>query len=115
MRSIQDRRYGYIFNAWSNGRRVFSGEPQTGRTYAAMREAAKSDPELRKRIQHYRYRVKEEFYDYGADPNALHNRIDDPELRPKIDELRARLLDQMRGSGDPLTADFARHLENLEG
>ena len=62
MRGIQDRRYGYIFNAWSNGRKIFKSEAQNGRSYAAMGEAAEYDPALRERIQRYRYRVKEEFY-----------------------------------------------------
>ena len=42
-RGIQDRRYGYIFNAWSNGRTIFKSEAQNGRSFAAMGEARAED------------------------------------------------------------------------
>ena len=36
MRCIQTREYGYIFNPWADGERVFRNESQAGRTFKAM-------------------------------------------------------------------------------
>ena len=110
MRSVQNARYGYIFNAWSNGKTRFRNESQAGRTFRAMNRAAKSRPKIAERVKHYLFRTKEEFYDYQKDPDALHNLIDDPKYQKMIIEFRARLKKQMKDTGDHVLRDFERHL-----
>lgn len=100
MRSVQDVRYGYIWNGWSNGEMMFVNEGQRGMTMKAMMKAAESDEKIAARVKHYLYRVPEEFYDYEKDPDALHNLIDDPAMKGKIEALRARLLEHMKRTGD---------------
>ncbi len=78
MRCVQSRRFGYIFNPWSNGERRFLNESQGGRTWRAMQAAAADRPDIAARAALFTYRVAEELYDFGADPDALHNLIDDP-------------------------------------
>jgi N-sulfoglucosamine sulfohydrolase len=101
MRSIQDARYGYIWNGWSDGRSAFENAAQRGATMKAVREAAKADPRIAARVTHHLYRVPEEFYDYEKDPDALNNLIDDPAMRERIDAFRIRLLEHMERTGDP--------------
>lgn len=101
MRCVQTRRYGYIFNPWSDGEREFRNESQSGRSWAAMREAARRDPDIAARTSFFSHRVLEEFYDFEADPDALHNRVDDPEVASEVDSLRDALANWMASVDDP--------------
>ncbi len=111
MRSLQDRRFGYIYNAWSDGETKFRNESQSGLTFNAMVKAAASDPAIAARVQHFVFRTKEEFYDYEADPDALHNLIDDPAQTAKVTDFRRRMRDAMAGSNDPLLAKFESEIK----
>jgi len=102
MRCLQTARYAYLFNPWSDGKLAFRNESQNGRTFAAMRAAAASDPKIAARVDFFLHRTREEFYDLSADPDALDNRIGDAKLKPEIDRYRRRLLEWMRTTGDPL-------------
>lgn len=110
MRSIQSRRFGYLFNAWSDGTRIFRNESQAGRTFAAMREAAKTDSKIAARVEFFLKRVPEEFYDYQADPHALNNLIADPRHKPEIERMRREMLQWMKRTADPLTAAFVKRV-----
>ena len=101
MRSIQDKEYGYIYNFWSDGSRKISGDATGGLTWKAMVQAAETDPEIAKRVELFRHRVKEEFYDFKNDPNALKNLIDDPAYSNKINEFRERMIQAMKHYNDP--------------
>ena len=91
MRCVQNKRFGYIFNPWSNGERAFRNESQSGRTWKAMEVAAEQDDAIASRNRLFSYRVLEEFYDFENDPDALHNLIDDPKYASEIDKLRDAL------------------------
>ena len=73
MRSLQGKRYGFIWNGWSDGETTFRNESMSGLTWKAMAKAAESDPKLAARTKHYLYRSPFEFYDYEKDPDALNN------------------------------------------
>ena len=81
MRSVESRKYGYIFNPWSNGTRKFKTATMGMLTYKVMQEAAIKDKGLAARLHLFEYRVREEFYDYENDPDALHNLINDPKYQ----------------------------------
>ena len=100
MRSIQGKRFGLIWNGWSNGTTVFKNESMSGLTWKAMVQAAKTDPAVAERVKHYSYRSPFEFYDYEEDPDALSNRIGDASLEAKITEYRELLEKQMRETDD---------------
>jgi N-sulfoglucosamine sulfohydrolase len=106
MRCVQNKRFGYIYNAWSDQKTVYKNESQSGLTFAAMREASLSDRDVAARVSFFEYRVKEEFYDFERDPEALHNLIDAPENQATIEAMRKRLLEHMHTSGDPVMARF---------
>ena len=106
MRCVQNARFGYIFNPWSDGERAFRNESQNGRSWQAMQEAAANDPELAARNHLFTYRVLEEFYDFANDPNALNNLIDDPNYADEIQGLRNALEAWMVETGDPALEAF---------
>jgi N-sulfoglucosamine sulfohydrolase len=101
MRCVQNARFGYIFNPWSNGQRKYFAEPLIGLTYPAMKEAARTDEGIARRVKMLEYRTVEEFYDYQQDPDALHNLIDEPQLQGEIDQLRGALRLWMEQHHDP--------------
>ena len=106
MRCIQNRRFGYIYNSWSDGEKEFKNEAQTGLTFRAMEKAGEMDSAIKDRVDFFRYRVPEEFYDFQKDPDALHNLIDDPEYREEVDMLRNKLNEYMEKYKDPLLAKY---------
>ena len=108
MRSIVERRFGYIFNAWANGTTVFRNESQNGLTMKAMQKAAGSNVDIAARVRLFLKRTPEELYDYQSDPDARHNLANDPQHRKTLQRLRARLLEHMQSTGDPQLAAFSR-------
>jgi N-sulfoglucosamine sulfohydrolase len=110
IRAVQTRRFGYIFNAWSDGKKRFVSESTGTPTYKAMAEAGAKDPEIAARIHFLDYRVPEELYDYATDPCALHNLVDDPKFRADRDRLRQEMLRYMQGSNDPVLESFKKRI-----
>ncbi len=100
MRCVQNHRFGYIFNPWSDGERVFKNESQSGLTFKAMQAAAETNPQIAARVRHFQYRVVEEFYDFASDSDALHNLINDPKHRKEVEMMRKELLEWMRRTND---------------
>lgn len=106
MRAVQTKRYLYIFNPWSNGKRVMATATTGTPTYRRMAELAKSDPNIRARHELYRYRVPEELYDVETDPDCLHNLIDSPTHQEVAEKLRSELENWMVNTGDPMLETF---------
>lgn len=101
MRSVQSKRFGLIWNAWSDGETEFDNAPAIrSMTWAAMTAAAESDPMIARRVQHFLYRVPFEFYDYENDPHGLNNLIDNPAFGDLIETYRNKLVEDMRSTGD---------------
>ena len=109
MRCIQDQRFGYIFNAFSDGRFEYKNNNE-GQTFAAMIKAGKTDPAIQARVDMFRHRVVEEFYDLQKDPGCVNNLIDNPEYKTEITKYQQRLREWMVTTGDHnLTAFDARN------
>lgn len=106
MRCVQNENFGYIYNFWSDGQQQIRGDATSGLTWKAMNEAAKTDPEIAKRVDLYRYRVPEEFYDVKNDPDALVNLINDPEYADEIEKFRSKMLEMMEKYDDPAYEAF---------
>lgn len=115
MRCVQDRRYGYIYNPWSDGERVFHNESQSGRTFAAMEQAAQDDEAIAARVRLFLYRVPEELYDFATDPAARVNLIDDARYSGELARLTQALEDWMVSTGDPALAGFRRRGDGTTG
>jgi N-sulfoglucosamine sulfohydrolase len=101
MRCVQNHRFGYIFNPWADGERIFKNESQSGLTFRGMQAAAKTNPEIAARVRFFEYRTVQEFYDFANDPDALHNLIDDPRYGKEIERMRSELREWMKRTNDP--------------
>jgi N-sulfoglucosamine sulfohydrolase len=101
MRCVQNRQFGYIFNFWSDGEYSISGDATGGLTWKAMINAAKDDPAIAKRVELFKHRVPEEFYDFKNDPDALKNLINDPAYAKEIQKFRDKMLESMSNCNDP--------------
>lgn len=106
MRCIQNKQFGYIYNAWSDNKTPFINESQSGLTFNAMTKFSNENPYIRDRVRFFQYRVKEEFYDFENDPDALVNLIDKPEYQKEIEKMRRKLSVKMKSSFDPLSKQF---------
>ncbi|MFT5127982.1 MAG: N-sulfoglucosamine sulfohydrolase [Rhodothermales bacterium] len=105
MRCVQDTKFGYIYNPFSDGKYYYRNNNEGG-TMAAMNKAAKTDPEIAKRVDLFRHRVPEEFYDLEKDPNCLHNLVDNPEYRSAIVKMQGQLRGWMVAHTDPMLPAF---------
>lgn len=101
MRCLQDARFGYIRNAWSDGEMVFHNESQQGLTFRAMRKAAETDLAIAERVKLFQQRVPEELYDFAADPNALRNLANDPAYTQVLHSMRQQLKAALVKAQDP--------------
>jgi N-sulfoglucosamine sulfohydrolase len=106
MRCMQDKRFGYIFNAWSDGKKSYSTEGMSGLSFKAMQEAAADSKPIAERVEMLVHRTPEEFYDFAADPSALHNLIAAPAFQEQIKKMRASMLEWMMQNDDPLLSQF---------
>ena len=105
MRCVQNERFGYIYNPFSDGQYWYRNNNE-GKTMAAMNEAAKSDPDIQARVNLFRYRVPEELYELTSDSDNLHNLIDEPAYRVELKQLQDRLVEHMRQTNDPMLDAF---------
>jgi N-sulfoglucosamine sulfohydrolase len=92
MFTVQDKRFGYIVNLfYGTGRQVGSSDFGESMTWETMIAEAESNPEIKKRLEFYRERTLDEFYDYESDPHALNNLIDDATYKEDRQRLTAKL------------------------
>lgn len=114
MRCVQNKRFGYIYNDWSDQEYVFRNESQNGLTFNAMQCAAEHDEEIAARVRLFQYRVKEELYDFANDPDALVNLIHRPEYGDIAKDLRLQLLYVMSSTHDPIADSYRAYLTGRE-
>jgi len=108
MRSVQSKSFGYLFNPWSDGKRIFKTATTGTLTFRAMQKMATSDDAIAARLKLFLHGVPEEFYDYENDPDALNNLIDDPKYSRQLAEHRAAMRDFMQRTKDPILEVFER-------
>lgn len=112
MRCVQDFRWGYIWNAWSDGETTYRAESMAGLTWAAMQVAAESDAGIAARVRFYLDRAQEELYDLQSDPHALHNLAGSPERAGEVAAARQAMAAWMSGVADPLRERFVTEVLN---
>jgi len=112
MPCLRERRLGYIYNSWADGKTAFHNESQSGLSMKAMEKAAEDNPRIAQRVQIFLYRVSEELYDFSKDPDALHNLVNDPAYRQDIRSMRQKMLAWMVQKEDPLQPVFRSYLES---
>jgi arylsulfatase A-like enzyme len=72
----------------------------------------RNDPKWKPYFDHaYGKRPREELFDLKKDPHQMHNVAADPAYAPVVNELRQRLLNELKRSGDPRLIDDGRFFE----
>jgi N-sulfoglucosamine sulfohydrolase len=110
MRCVQDGKYGYIFNAWSDGSYWYRNNNE-GMSMRAMNATAKTDEKIAERVRMFRYRVLEELYDMEKDPDCLVNLIDNPIHKKALDRLWFEVERWMKRTSDPLLPIFKKRYD----
>ncbi|MEZ6129724.1 MAG: sulfatase [Planctomycetaceae bacterium] len=113
MRCVQNGNYGYIYNPFSDGSYWYRNNNE-GQTMAAMVEAARTDPAIQARVNLFRYRVPEEFYDLKNDPDCLHNLMTDPAHADSLRTLQAKLVEHMKKTQDPMLEAFLNRTDRTK-
>ena len=99
MRCVQDKHYAYIFNAWSNGKFKYKNNNE-GETFKAMEAAGPTHPDIQARVDMFRHRVPQEFYDLENDPSSLNNLIHDPKYQDLVKKFQGVLRQWMVDTHD---------------
>jgi N-sulfoglucosamine sulfohydrolase len=108
MRAIQTKTHLYLFNPWSNGKRVFATATNGTDTCKRMIELAKNDQAMNQRLNLYRYRVPQELYQVKRDPDCLQNLIGSSNNQEVKNKLQKLLEEWMVKTGDPILECFRK-------
>ncbi|MDP6524362.1 MAG: sulfatase [Kiritimatiellia bacterium] len=108
MRSVETRKYCYIFNPWSDGKALVKTATQGTKTYRTMKELAHTDNKIAARLRLFDHRVVEELYDIENDPDSLNNLVDDPAHAEAANRLRKHLEDWMEETNDHALEAFRK-------
>ena len=111
MRCLQTARFGYIYNAWSDGKAAYVVESSDSPTVKAMRLSAATQKAMAERVELLDHRVPEELYDLQADPDALHNLIADGAHKEQAAKMRQYLLAWMESTADPLLEAYRKQVK----
>ena len=101
MRGIQSLDHLYIFNAWAYTD-VMHYTNNEGITMKAMQEAGESNEDIKSRVDLFRRRPVEEFYDVKNDPDCLNNLISEANYSTEVENMRIKLKKWMKEYTDPL-------------
>ncbi|MFK7819289.1 MAG: sulfatase [Planctomycetaceae bacterium] len=104
MRSVVSKKFGYIFNPWSDGNREVKGATVGTASFKAMKSS--TDPIVLARFRTFVYREREEFFDYESDPNGLNNLIDDQKYADELARHRKAMEQFMADSNDHMLDTF---------
>ena len=108
MRAVQNERFIYIYNAFNKS--IPYRNNNEGLTMKAMEKAAKKNEGIARRVEHFRHRVPEEFYDLQKDPDCLNNLINKPEYKTELQKFKKKLANNMIQVNDPILKAF----ENID-
>jgi len=111
MRALNDGKFLYIWNGWSDGETVFKNESQAGLSFKAMKNA--EDPAIQNRTRFFQYRCTEELYDLRTDPDCLTNLIPKPndEWSPRASAMTKAMWHWMKDTTDPQLKSFQAQVE----
>ncbi len=111
MRALQTSQYLYIFNPWSDGKRIMASATTNTPTYRQMKKLAASDPVIAARHDLYQHRVVEELYDIEKDPDCLTNLVHSPSHQQQLTSLQTMLDEWMVDTRDPMLTVFRQRTD----
>jgi hypothetical protein len=113
-RGITDGVYHYIYNHFYNAshpKETYAYPYDGGRVVLAMELAAASgNVAVADRLEFYRYRAPEEFYDLTKDPGSEHNLMGEARVKLQIRQIQLDLLAWMYRTNDPVADEYAAFL-----
>ena len=71
-----------------------------------MKDAGKTNPQIRARVEYFLHRAPEELYDFRSDPDARVNLAADHRYSDELVRLQSALESHMQEYGDPLLSAF---------
>jgi N-sulfoglucosamine sulfohydrolase len=95
-----------IFHAWAGPEASFRVEAMSGLSYAAMAEAAKTDPRIKGRVDQLIHGEVLAFYDLTKDHDERRNEINNPAFAAEIAAMKQQLLGYMERTNDPQLANY---------
>jgi len=104
MRSVDDKRFRYIFNPWH-----ITGHRYANSNEGEILKTLENDPEYKEYqdwVKMYRHRVPEELYDVANDPDATNNLINNPKYKKELERLQKVLRNWMLEKKDPALVMF---------
>ena len=108
------KRYSYVYNHFSDGKNQFNDGNYPGeRSLKAMERAARTDPEIKARLDFMYCRTREEVYDLEKDPHALHNLIDSPAVQSDLAHLRSQMSAVLTQNDDPFAGAYKGFLSQM--
>lgn len=113
MFAIHDVDFCYIFNPWADGHTIFRNCSWAGMTFQAMEKVSLSDEKVKSRLDFFKYRIGEEFYNIQNDPDDLNNLIVDAEYEQLIQKYRSMMEDWMEKYASP-ALDVFRNRNNID-
>lgn len=107
MRGVQTNRFLYLFNPWSDGKRVMATATNGTATWKMMKKLASEDTAIAERVDLMEHRLVEEFYDVESDPDCRRNLIEEPAFAEELERHRQLLQDWMERTDDHMKSAFA--------
>lgn len=113
MFAIHDKDFVYIYTAWSNGKQIFRNCSWGGLTFDAMNKYEGNDPSVKERLNHFKYRTREELFDAKNDPDGLNNLAYNKEYAEKIKHYRQKMEKWMKETG-AWGISLMENIDNIE-
>ncbi len=108
MRGVQTAKFLYLFNPWSDGKRVMGTATKGTATWRAMKKLAAGGSAIAERVGLLDHRVLEEFYDVESDPDCRINLIADLDHAEEVARHRKLMKEWMKRTGDGALLAFER-------
>jgi N-sulfoglucosamine sulfohydrolase len=109
-RCVRTATRALMFHAWAGPEASFRVEAMNGLSYAAMAEAAKTDPRIKTRVDHLLHGNVLAFYDLTRDESERRNEIDNPAFAAEVAQMKQQLLGYMERTQDPQLANYRKAL-----
>ncbi|MSU24389.1 MAG: DUF229 domain-containing protein [Opitutus sp.] len=105
-RCVRTATRALMFHAWASPEASFRVEAMSGLSYAALAEAAQTDPRIKGRVNQLIHGNVLAFYDLTKDESERRNEIDNPAFAAEVEHLKALLLGYMERTNDPQLANY---------
>jgi N-sulfoglucosamine sulfohydrolase len=106
MRGVQTEKFLYLFNPWSDGKRLMATATNGTATWRAMKKLAEGGSAIAERVDLMEHRVVEEFYNVESDPDCRINLVGDPKHADEVARHRQLMLQWMKRTGDHALVAF---------